>query len=441
MGNTFGGPPRSLSEVQSCTAVALEKQQYCAGETVRGYVQMQMASAQAMRTVAVQLQCTSRTRVHYTTHKKHRKHRRTHHHTAKEERTLFALRAPCAEFPYGSVAPGLYQFSFEFTLPSHAPASVHHEGRQNSFTVATTATALIAGIEGGGNQEWSLNPIVIDITSPPPPAQPLESTSTQPVNCFCCINRGEVSLTSAVSTSVFRSGDTGQVRVQVDNLSSTQVDQVCVTLWQEAHFSARGHNKYMSIMLGQTVLHPDGIAPHASAEQRLGNLQVAANALSSMQCENVRVSHHVDVEVHTGCCITNPTNEHPVVLTRAPLAPHEYVVMAQAIVDVVPLDADDDGGSGGDSSGVAPIFIAAAIPYTPGLAPTSTQPEPTTVLTSPAPVSGVGTPVDTTGDGWNNATGWDTTGDGALDAFDTNQDGNVDTVRDANGNFVAQQRP
>mmetsp|Transcript_27333 Transcript_27333/g.63731 ORF Transcript_27333/g.63731 Transcript_27333/m.63731 type:complete len:689 (+) Transcript_27333:116-2182(+) len=41
---------------------------------------------------------------------------------------------------------------------------------------------------------------------------------------------------------------------------------------------------------------------------------------------------------------------------------------------------------------------------------------------------GPGTPVDTTGDGQADSTGWDTTGDGVLDAFDTTGDGYIDAV-------------
>ena len=37
-------------------------------------------------------------------------------------------------------------------------------------------------------------------------------------------------------------------------------------------------------------------------------------------------------------------------------------------------------------------------------------------------------PVDTTGDGIANAMGYDTSGDGKIDALDTNLDGKIDTV-------------
>ena len=107
--NSKNQPPPELA--QHCTAgIALEKTSYVAGEIVRGYVQVDIRQTIRCENVFALLACDAKTQVHYTTHSGSGKHRRTHHHYAKERQDVYLLRANVAQFPDSYAAPGRYQF-------------------------------------------------------------------------------------------------------------------------------------------------------------------------------------------------------------------------------------------------------------------------------------------------------------------------------------------
>ena len=116
----------------------------------------------------------------------------------------------------------------------------------------------------------------------------------------------------------------------------------------------------------------------------------------------------------TGSFVSNPSVEIPVTLYQVANS-NQGLMMVQAIAQGFQPDPDADGAGG------MQIPIANAIPYNPSRNMQNEFEPADKSLTKPVPV-------DTTGDGIANAMGYDTSGDGKIDALDTNLDGKIDTV-------------
>ena len=133
-------------------------------------------------------------------------------------------------------------------------------------------------------------------------------------------------------------------------------------------------------------------------------------------CETPTIStrYVLRLQAMTGSCISNPKVEIPVTLYQTASA-NQGQMMVQAIAQSFQPDPDADGAGG------MQIPIASAIPYNPTPNMQNTFEPADKALINPIPV-------DTTGDGIANAMGYDTSGDGKIDALDTTGDGKIDTV-------------
>ena len=366
--------------------VAVEKSMYGAGETVRGYAQLEVKQPTNMYSVTVQLVGEAKTAVLYTVYHEEG----SSSHTARETAPVVALEARVANFPSGTAPAGTWQCPFEFVLPLDAPSSMARQGKgSNTASLAYYAAVVVS------RPKWASSKLVhrvmIDVVAAPPAlvAPPRRDEAVKVTRC-CCIPAGDMTLGAAASKNAYVGGERPEVLYAVDNASTQVVGRVSVTLYQNIRFNAGTHgHSFRSVVAGvdaPPVAMGDRFGFDGGAPARSADIQLPPTfSAFSLRTRTIEVTHQIVVQSKTeSCFVKDPYIALDTWLYRA--APLPYAV---------PLD-----------EGEAPsIPTAVPIAYAPNAS-----------LALPgAPACPTAVPIDTTGDGVADSWGWDTSGDGRVD--------------------------
>ncbi|KAK3249737.1 hypothetical protein CYMTET_40847 [Cymbomonas tetramitiformis] len=360
-------------------SISAEKAQYCNGEIMRGYVQLQVTGKLNCSDVTVSFQV----------------------------------------FPNQEAQAGaLYQFPFELAVPHDAPPSCH-TGR--GFSSAAIVYVLNVLLRRPGCTSFDVQQTVpIDVLGGPPAFTQdcgRYITDTQAVNYCCCFSQGQISLAGRLENGIYANGDAVTLSYEIKNESTAKVDWVSAAVHRGTRFSARGRHAHFGsecqhlLLVGsssdtsgnttpaiaaqptdkgsaQGTAPPSGSTTVASAVQF--PLQVVDD-LPTVQSSTINISYYLSIRVKTPMCITDPSVSIPIYVKRRAPRMEYYETMIQ--------DIFDEGGM------PDPNRIAMLAPYAP-------QPG---ALSSPQAVAPQW--LDTTGDGQIDSVGYDTTGDGRVDTL------------------------
>ena len=368
--------------------VAVEKSMYGAGETVRGYAQLEVKQPTNMYSVTVQLVGEAKTAVLYTVYHEEG----SSSHTARETAPVVALEARVANFPSGTAPAGTWQCPFEFVLPLDAPSSMARQGKgSNTASLAYYAAVVVS------RPKWASSKLVhrvmIDVVAAPPAlvAPPRRDEAVKVTRC-CCIPAGDMTLGAAASKNAYVGGERPEVLYAVDNASTQVVGRVSVTLYQNIRFNAGTHgHSFRSVVAGVDAppvamgdrFGFDGGAPARSAEIQLPPTFSAF----SLHTRTIEVTHQIVVKCKTESEFVK--DPHIVLDT--------WLYRTTPLPYAVPLD-EGEGQQGIPAVAVPIAYAPDASLALPG-----------------APACPTAVPIDTTGDGVADSWGWDTSGDGRVD--------------------------
>eukprot|EP00944_MAST-04C_sp_MAST-4C-sp1_P012624 g12624.t1 len=394
--------------------IALKDLSITAGNVCIGYVDLVINSPIACQQILIDLKGEAYTTVGYSSGTGKRKKRRT----ARQNLVLYTLRIVAAQYPSGIAPPGQYQIPFQFSVPKNAPASfvIPKFGRNG----ARITHSVAVGVQKNGHVYYVhscpfqvLSPLNHQINS-------LMIADEKEVLLCCCISRGSISLAARTDKNAYTSNECATILYEVYNRSSRRVASINIELVCKIRYSARNHNHYSSRKIVQ--LKCGSIEPNSGFGSKTNppsspmqvQLQVPTVEFSSCQTPTISVSYFIRLQTMTGSFVSNPSVEIPVTLYQVANS-NQGQMMVHAIAQSFQPDPDADGAIG------MQIPIANAIPYNPNPNMQNEFEPADKSLTKPVPV-------DTTGDGIANAMGYDTSGDGKIDALDTNLDGKIDTV-------------
>ena len=275
----------------------------------------------------------------------------------------------------GNVLPGQYQIPFEVEIPKYIPGSM--EFHSSCGSQCMISYELEAVLKGSGVL-WNYNKsIPIHVLSKPmdelPPSPHVASPVNERVNFCCCFNEGSISLGGKVEDTRLSPGSQCFVSLSCRNYSTSDINRIEARLRQEIKWRASGRSKtckknvvtveFPSVlgniqrrsrassyaMLIQDEIHDmfreinDGSHP--------GTLIIPPNVLDTYTGHLITVSHRIEVEVKTGCCISNPSLYIPIWIGQPSSQGHEVytppppcapgIVQAPAIVvpdsDIYPV--------------------------------------------------------------------------------------------------------
>jgi hypothetical protein len=318
-----------------------------------------------------------------------------------------------SQFPSGRADVGHYQVPFEFTVPTTAPSSVIVPliGRNS----AAVTHMIAVGIDVGGGKVHFVHSVPFQVISRV--NHPINETMIEDrkdVDCCCCFGKGELVLGAHLNKNAYQAGEQASVTYEVNNASSSKVEKVQVNLVAIVRATARGYSFVRSNIIASMAC--DGVEPfHGFGSHHLEGgpakqflLQVPASCpYPSVSVSTLNIEYKITVQAETAYCVTNPSIELTLTLYQQQLQ-QSAMVTGHYVEENNPAD----------NQNYIPMY--ASVSYAPdshalhGTAPPAYMRTPVAI------------PVDTTGDGIANAMGYDTTGDGLVDSLDTNGDGRID---------------
>lgn len=315
----------SASNSSARVDVCLEKAQYHAGETVNGYVQVNVQHAMTCNDVYATLKGEVLTKVQYT-EQENRTDRdsegrettssHTVHRTAYGHETIIEDKRLVARFPSGA-NPGFYQFPFSFQLHPALPSSANVGG--------VDSAQLTYGIEvhlerPGMFQRDLVQRTYFDLAAQVPHAiVGTRVLDEQNVKCCCCIHRGSMQLSAHLEKNAFCASEAVQVIVELQNRSSRQAKLVNIEVKETISFRAQGHASQRRNTLAAATLPAVAPGSALSATHVVLRLPPQFNHCS-LQTSIMQITHHVEVRADTPCCNGNPAVKLPVKLYRSPCA-------------------------------------------------------------------------------------------------------------------------
>ena len=254
----------------------------------------------------------------------------------------------------------------------------------------------------GWNKSNLVNRVLLDVISPPPQFINAQMTKdTAKVNFCCCFGRGTIDLSAMTDKNAYTGGEQCTITYEVANNSTEKITHIYYTLKQITIFSAQGHRKaYTSVIVKADL---GAVEKGDASGQKTAVIQLPHIEHSSVASQTLSISYVIQLTAVTAsCCVTDPSVELPVQIFKPP-------PMVGAIAVAVALEEGE-------------IPMAQAIPWNPDGAMGGSPMEIAAADRTPKPV-----PMDTTGDGFADAMGYDMNGDGVVDMLDTTMDGVPDT--------------
>jgi hypothetical protein len=261
----------------------------------------------------------------------------------------------------------------------------------------------------GWNKSNLVNRVLLDVISPPPQIINAQMTKdTAKVNFCCCFGRGTIDLSAMTDKNAYTGGEQCTITYEVANNSTEKITHIYYTLEQITFFSAQGHRCQRRSVVIKADL--GAVEKGDASGRKMAVIQLPHIEHSSVVSQTLSISHVIQLTaVTSSCCVTDPSVELPVQIFKPP-------PMAGVIAVAVALEEGE-------------IPMAQAIPYNPDGAMGGSPMEIAAADRTPKPV-----PMDTTGDGFADAMGYDMNGDGVVDMLDTTMDGVPDTyVRGGGG--------
>ena len=201
-------------------------------------------------------------------------------------------RAEVVSFPDGVAQAGNYQFPFRVDTSASLPASIHCELNLSHLQISYKLTALLSG----ANVQRSAP---VYLYRPVKQSLPPNEVSVSLPLSSCCLSKGFTQVALSLATEGFRTGDTVDLGVMVDNRGGTlPVQRVKGTLWEvylmqgkRKHFGAKVIDEGEMgtvVMPGKALIGKDALSM---------KLRVKSECQSTAKGAVVQCMHRVTVAV------------------------------------------------------------------------------------------------------------------------------------------------
>ncbi|XP_065904700.1 arrestin domain-containing protein 3-like [Dysidea avara] len=286
---------------------------YFAGSSVEGNVLLELTEPKQTQGISIVLSGQAYThwteQHHYHDHHGHHHHGHHHHHhhgagshteTVHYTDSEIILNNVVLQL-WGSgrdsqqIAPGRYEFPFNFQLPSNLVLPTSFEGTVGYIRYSLTATIA---------RSWKFNHTtkraitvneIVDINVPQLTA-PLSSSNEKTVCCLCCAS-GPISLAVTIDRGGYCPGESIAISTEAENHTNRRIRAVRASLEQRAVYYARGHSRTSN----RTVQTIEGPGMEAGGTSNWSNelLPIPATVPSIASCRILNVSYvlHVSLDI------------------------------------------------------------------------------------------------------------------------------------------------
>lgn len=302
-------------------SIATDKLQYIAGETVEGYVEVNVVETTSASELFVIFEGKAKTCVGYDVQVvKNMRHKHgpgvddkvTERRHARRQREVISKEILVASFSGGTIQPGRYQFKFAFALPGDLPGSCHV--KRNDHYGEISYYLKVKMNRPGITKKNLVARAMVNLDSKAPEISEITVEDESQVNTCCCFNNGVMTLKCTVPQDVFNAGEEMEVHVDLDNSSTKPAGKIHLQMVEKVFIQAQGHKQMMNEVLASR--QAEGCAPRAS---RSFSTMFAAPPAERMRQSSpldfgdmIRVSHVLVVQATTGPFISNPSIRIPI---------------------------------------------------------------------------------------------------------------------------------
>ena len=386
-----------MGNKQCQVKLVLDDTNYTAGTLLTGRVCLSIHNEEQADAVHLRLvgeECS--TIAHDESDHDQRAHASRHHpgHHREIERStssLVHMDVPLTQFPSSVVAPGQYEFPFEWELPSHLPSSMYCAKSDSHCEIRYRLTAYLHKNGAYGDPKHSDEKAICISAQPDPDLVNTTGIAFEPETFpikTCCFDQGKVALGWDTSTTAASPGSVVDIGISGGNASQVEVSYLRARWNETVSWSALGRTEELTRTLCESKIstsnlprwHPNThstninfqlinpfsynqIGANGQDHPRVATqLHLPADSRDTYKGSLVQVRHTLIVTAVTpgGCCITSPESAALVQVHREATG-----MPAEAVVDSTPtLSAE-------------PTFVAA------DLIPEDWQPQESHVVTLP----------------------------------------------------------
>jgi hypothetical protein len=337
---------------------------YVPGTPITGKVYLSVTNNEGVpcNSVSTKLLGQEHTTVHYTTdvavssgsssipspHKTSLHKKQTSQHTTAHDCNSFldtSLRV--ANVQSGVIERGQYEYPISFVIPPGSPATIvvgstkqtmaqKFSGEGSSGRVCYT---LHVWLDRPGVSSWDKNDVKSEIQltiKVPAPMQQSIPRWIEPADgvidiktCFC-YSRGAVLAGAVAESAVLSKGSTFWINYALENMTTSRIKAIEITLTQTAECSAAFHSHSNSLVVFHTRMTPEqaGLdlkAPKPEKHSALGRMletlqsgklqrrfDLGANASESYQGSSIKVTHTLTLKICTPFGTASPTIQCPI---------------------------------------------------------------------------------------------------------------------------------
>lgn len=357
-------------------SIATDKLQYIAGETIEGYVEVEVTDTTSASDLWVIFEGKARTKVGWDDHVGEGEDRHTERRHERAKADITSKEIKVATFPDGEIQPGTYQFKFLLELPEDLPGSCHVARRDH-------AAEISYGLKVKMNRPGVLKKnlvarAVVDLDSKAPEMKEnFKVEDESQVNTLCCINNGSMKLECQVPKNILNAGEEMDVQVMLANDSTKEVDEIRLEVMEQVFISARGHNETIEEVM---MKHEEGGCAAGSESSFAATFAMppAERMRESSPLDfsggdscMVRVRHTLVIIAKTGFCISNPSVEIPIYGRRMGQVTlsDEELEQVKADKEVAKQEGGEESDSDDEEGVVAAVPVQAApVAYAPNTA-------------------------------------------------------------------------
>lgn len=274
--------------------------------------------------------------VMYTTTSHTGKSSRTMTHYDKADRNLVKASIPLKYqnmIQGGNIKPGVYVLPFEVRLPQKCPPSMKYGLGSSECSVNYHISAYINKKKGGMPGKHSITQS-FTVRGFPLSAQPcpfLGEPEKKDV-LFCCCDRGYMLFGARASDTLLDQGEQMDVGMSCRNHTISSIKDIKAKFIETVKWQARSHSKDFSRTLVEedfplvpstNRLKEKGASKGLDAYFREMSDELASgkhsasitcplNSIPNFKGKLIRVTHHIEIKVQTGMCVTNPVIRIPV---------------------------------------------------------------------------------------------------------------------------------
>lgn len=290
---------------------ALEKSMYTAGDTIKGYVELDVKDDNVeLPELTVELRGVAFTAIGYSKSSGAGREQKTVQKTARTRHMIVKVQSKVQDI--GRLSKGSkLQIPFAFLIPEDAASSMPliTNGRRNKaqihYTIGIYASKPVA-LWGKNTSVLAKTPV--DIVAAPPqlaePTRKLEQISV--TRCFC-IRAGRMNLAALSSLSAFKAGDAPTVTYEVDNQTSQELEHISVYVERRITWIARDGNGSRSntLVFKLAVNKEAGLGPGCEfgmggkEAARMVALSIPKSAFFSTDTDTVKVRYALVVKAKT----------------------------------------------------------------------------------------------------------------------------------------------